>query len=176
MTAGRGCLRVGVRGPCHNLYQASSRGNGVMGTIWPDLGALNRGVSRRSQTGGPSESIILRPREKFIDMKAQLRRIRYLWKSWRMGPSPPPPPPPSIWRPWSFHPWSPSGAPLLVLEWRPIRPVDLSFSFFFPFFLSFFLFFSFLAASFSFFFFFWRPFSDTGGRGPQSPPPGYAPA
>ena len=78
----------------------------------------------------------------------------------------PPSSPSSIWRPWSFLPWSPPGCPLLVLEWRPISQVDLSFLFlpcFPPFFFPFLFFFLFS-------FFFWRPFSDPGGRGPQSPP------
>ena len=47
-----------------------------------------------------------------------------LEQSWRMAPSPPSPPW-SIWRPWSFLPWSPSRAPLLVLEWCPIHHAAL---------------------------------------------------
>ena len=72
-----------------------------------------------------------------------------LEQSWRMCPHHPPPP--SICRPWSFLFWTPSGAPLLVLEWRPIRDVVLLLTvlslFVFLFFLSFsFPFSSFLGA------------------------------
>ena len=106
-----------------------------------------RGVSRRLQTGGPSKSLILSP-----------------WSKVEEG-RPHPHPSPSIWRPWSFLPWSSSGAPLLVLEWRPIRHVDLSFSFFFPFFPSFFISFSFPPL-----FLFWRPFCDPGAEASKALP------
>ena len=60
-----------------------------------------------------------------------------------------------------------NGALLVML-------IYLSFPFLFPSFLSSFSFlFFFSLFSFPFLFFFWRPFSDPGGRGPQSPP-GYA--
>ena len=83
-------------------------------------------------------------------------------EEWR----PHPPPPPSIWRPWNFLPWSPSGAPLLMLEWRPVRHADLSFSFLFlslPFFPLCFFPFPFL------FLFFWYPFSVPGAEAPNPP-------
>ena len=81
-------------------------------------------------------------------------------------------PPLSIWRPWSFPPWSSPGCPYLCLNGTLfVMLVDLSFSFFsflsFPLFSSLFL-------SLSFIFIFWRPFSDPGAEAPKAPPE-YAP-
>ena len=88
-------------------------------------------------------------------------------QSWRMSTSPPP------------HQF---GAPevsslelVLALEWRPARHVDLPIFSCLPSFLPF-SFFIFLSLFFSFplsfpfpLLLFWRPFSDSGGRGHQSP-------
>ena len=54
-----------------------------------------------------------------------------------------------------------------MLDWRPIRHVDLFFSLFLPFFPSFSS--LFLSLSFLFSFLFWRPFSDPGAEAPKAP-------
>ena len=96
-----------------------------------------RGVSRWSLTGGPNESLFLAPWSKV--------------EEWR--PTPSSSPHRQFGAPEVFFPEATHGAPLVVLEWRPIRHVDLSFSIFFPFFPSFFLSFSSPFLSFFFFFF-----------------------
>ena len=96
--------------------------------------------------GGPSESLIL----------ASLSKVKN-------GALTLPPPPTSIWRPWSFLPWIPSGGPYLCLNGTLL--VMLIYLFLFIFFFLFFLY-------LSFFFFFWCPFSDPGA---PKPPPGYTP-
>ena len=108
-----------------------------------------QGVSRRSQAGGPSESLMLAP-----------------WSSeWR--PHHPPRTSVNLAPLKLSSPETLRGA-LLVLEWSP------NFFFLFSFFpLSFPLFSSlFLSLSFPFSSF-WRPFRDPGAEAPR--PPGYAP-
>ena len=118
---------------------------------------LNRGVSRRSQTGGPSESLLFAPWSKVEELR-------------------PHSPPPAVavnlapLKVFVFPGALPGGAPLLVLERRPLRHVDYLFSFFFPFFPSFSSLFS---LSFSFFFFFGAPLVTRGAEVPKGPP-GYA--
>ena len=82
--------------------------------------------------------------------------------------------PPVNLAPLMFSSLEPLRAPLFVPLWRPIRHVDLSFSFFFTFPSLFFAHFFF---PFPFLFLIFGAPSVTGGGGPEAPkaPPGYAP-
>ena len=110
------------------------------------------GVSSRSQTGGPVSHWFWRPGTKL--------KNGTLPSPYRQFGSPE-----------VFYPGAPklSMAPLLVLEQHPIRHVDLSCSFFFPF-LSFFFPLFFSPVPFLFLFFFFCAPLVTQGPRPTKPP------
>ena len=103
----------------------------------------SRGVSRRSQTGRSSETLILAPWSKV--------------EEWR-------PQPPRQFGASEVFSAPPPRCPCLRFNGALFVMLFLFFTFLSIFFLSFS--FPFL----SFFFFYWRPFSDPGSRGPQCSP------